>query len=295
MENDTYTLKSKQIPLNSSYDVIVVGGGPAGCTAAAAAAREGARTLLVEATGSLGGMGTSGLVPAWCPFSDKEKMVYRGLAAKVFNTLKAQMPHVREDAMDWVPIEPEKLKRVYDDLVTESGAHILFLTALADVERDDHGNITTLLLLNKGGLQAFRAAVYVDCTGDGDVAAWAGAECQMGDEETGELQPTTHCFILGNVDDYAYLNGPKLHAENPHSPIHEVVRSGNTRQFRTPICATTWWLRVPLASTPDISGVSITRIPSLYPGRWLKDAGWRLPTGTCSPLSTPQPSATRWS
>lgn len=226
MENDTYTLKSKQIPLNSSYDVIVVGGGPAGCTAAAAAAREGARTLLVEATGSLGGMGTSGLVPAWCPFSDKEKMVYRGLAAKVFNTLKAQMPHVREDAMDWVPIEPEKLKRVYDDLVTESGAHILFLTALADVDRDDHGNINTLLLLNKGGLQAFRAAVYVDCTGDGDVAAWAGAEYEMGDEATGELQPATHCFILGNVDDYAYLNGPKLHAENPHSPIHEVVRSG---------------------------------------------------------------------
>lgn len=226
MENDRYTLKSKQIPLNSSYDVIVVGGGPAGCTAAAAAAREGARTLLVEATGSLGGMGTSGLVPAWCPFSDKEKMVYRGLAAKVFNTLKAQMPHVREDAMDWVPIEPEKLKRVYDDLVTESGAHILFLTALADVERDDEGNITTLLLLNKGGLQAFRAAVYVDCTGDGDVAAWAGAEYQMGDEATGELQPATHCFILGNVDDYAYLNGPKLHAENPHSPIHKVVRSG---------------------------------------------------------------------
>lgn len=226
MENDTYTLTSKQIPLNSSYDVIVVGGGPAGCTAAAAAAREGARTLLVEATGSLGGMGTSGLVPAWCPFSDKEKMVYRGLAAKVFNTLKAQMPHVPEDAMDWVPIEPEKLKRVYDDLVTESGAHILFLTALADVDRDDHGNITSLLLLNKGGLQAFRAAVYVDCTGDGDVAAWAGAEYQMGDEQTGELQPATHCFILGNVDDYAYMNGPKLHAENPHSPIHEVVRSG---------------------------------------------------------------------
>lgn len=226
MENDTYTLKSRQIPLNSSYDVIVVGGGPAGCTAAAAAAREGARTLLVEATGSLGGMGTSGLVPAWCPFSDKEKMVYRGLAAKVFNTLKAQMPHVREDAMDWVPIEPEKLKRVYDDLVTESGAHILFLTALADVDRDDHGNINTLLFLNKSGLQAFRAAVYVDCTGDGDVAAWAGAEYQMGDEATGELQPATHCFILGNVDDYAYLNGPKLHAENPHSPIHEVVRSG---------------------------------------------------------------------
>ena len=226
MENDMYTLNTKKVPLDSSYDVIVVGGGPAGCTAAAAAAREGARTLLVEATGSLGGMGTSGLVPAWCPFSDKEKMVYQGLAAKVFNTLKAQMPHVKADALDWVPIDPEKLKRVYDDLVTESGAQILFLTLLADVERDDEGNITALLLLNKGGLQAFRAAVYVDCTGDGDVAAWAGAEYRKGDEETGELQPATHCFILGNVDEYAYLNGQNLHAENPQSPIHEVVRSG---------------------------------------------------------------------
>lgn len=225
MEKGMYTLKSKQIPLNASYDVIVVGGGPAGCTAAAAAAREGARTLLVEATGCLGGMGTSGLVPAWCPFSDKEQMVYRGLAAKVFNSLKEQMPHVQEDAMDWVPIDPEKLKRIYDDLVTESGAHILFLTQLAGVERDDAGNITELLLLNKGGLQAFRAAVYVDCTGDGDVAAWAGAEYQKGDEETGELQPATHCFILGNVDDYAYLNGLKLHADNLDSPIHEVIRS----------------------------------------------------------------------
>ncbi len=225
MEN--YTLKSKELPLDSSYDVIVIGGGPAGCTAAAAAAREGARTLLIEATGSLGGMGTSGLVPAWCPFSDKQKMIYRGLAAKVFDTLKAQMPHVKEDAMDWVPIDPEKLKRVYDDLVTEAGAHVLFLSMLADVERDAEGNITALIILNKGGLQAFRAAVYVDCTGDGDVAAWAGADYRKGDEVTGELQPATHCFILGNVDDYAYLNGPNLHADNLESPIHEVVRSGN--------------------------------------------------------------------
>lgn len=227
MINDTYTLNSKTLPLNSSFDVIVVGGGPAGCTAAAAAAREGARTLLVEATGSLGGMGTSGLVPAWCPFSDKEKMVYRGLAARVFDTLKAQMPHVQKEAMDWVPIDPEKLKVVYDGLVAGAGANILFQTMLAGVERDEEGDITALLLLNKAGLQAFRAAVYVDCTGDGDVAAWAGAEYAKGDEETGELQPATHCFILGNVDDYAYLNGPLLHAENPHSPIHEAVASGS--------------------------------------------------------------------
>ncbi|CQR55008.1 FAD-dependent oxidoreductase [Paenibacillus riograndensis] len=99
----SYRMNS-EIPLQDSWDVIVVGGGPAGCTAAAAAAREGARTLLVEATSSLGGMGTSGLVPAWCPFSDLEQIIYRGLAVKVFESLKAQMPHVRKDAMDWVPM-----------------------------------------------------------------------------------------------------------------------------------------------------------------------------------------------
>ena len=68
----------RSMPLDDSWDVIVVGGGPAGCTAAIAAAREGAKTLLIEAMGQLGGMGTSGMVPAWSPFSDGEKMIYRG-------------------------------------------------------------------------------------------------------------------------------------------------------------------------------------------------------------------------
>ena len=65
----------REIELNSEYDVIVIGGGPAGCTAAISAAREGAKTLLIEATGMLGGMGTAGMVPAWCPFSDGENNI----------------------------------------------------------------------------------------------------------------------------------------------------------------------------------------------------------------------------
>jgi glycine/D-amino acid oxidase-like deaminating enzyme len=69
---------SLKLPLDERFDAIVAGGGPAGCTAAAAAARAGAKTLLLEASGVLGGMGTSGLVPAWCPFSDKDRIVYGG-------------------------------------------------------------------------------------------------------------------------------------------------------------------------------------------------------------------------
>ena len=146
----TFTLTQREVLLDDSWDVIVVGGGPAGCTAAAAAAREGARTLLIEATGCLGGMGTAGLVPAWCPFSDKEKIIYRGLAEKVLDACKQGMPHVKADALDWVPIDPERLKRIYDDLVLEAGAKVLFNTSLCAVETDGQGSVSAIIVVEQG-------------------------------------------------------------------------------------------------------------------------------------------------
>ena len=220
-----YLMKERQIKLYDSWDVIVIGGGPAGCTAAASAAREGAKTLIIEATGCLGGMGTSGLVPTWCPFSDKEKIIYRGLAQKILETCKQEMAHVKEKDTDWVPIDSEVLKRVYDDLVIESGAKVLFHSFVSAVDAED-GIISAIIVSNKEGLSAYRAKVYIDCTGDADIAAMAGAEFMMGDEESGELQPATHCFYLTNVDEYAYINGPVLHNSNPESPIHNIVASG---------------------------------------------------------------------
>ncbi len=214
----------RSLELNAEYDVIVAGGGPAGCSAAAAAAREGARTLLVEATGALGGMGTSGLVPAWCPFTDKEKIIYGGIAEKILKQCIAGMPHVAADRYDWTPIDPELLKRLYDELVVSSGADILFNTQVASVEAED-GTVEALILANKAGLTAYKAGVYVDCTGDGDVAAWAGAEIAKGDSN-GVLQPMTHCFVLTNVDEYGYRTEPNLHPNNPNSPIYDILKSG---------------------------------------------------------------------
>lgn len=198
-----YTLKQKEIPFNESYDVIVVGGGPAGCTAAAASAREGAKTLLIEATGSLGGMGTSGLVPAWCPFSDKEKVVYKGLAERVFELSKSSSDHVRKTDVDWVPVNPEALKRIYDDLMLEFGVDVLFNTTLCDVDADTEGNVNTIIVSNKLGLNAYKAKTYVDASGDADLTAWAGGKFEYG-EKGGQPMPATHCFSLSNVDMYAY-------------------------------------------------------------------------------------------
>lgn len=223
-----HTLSFSSIPLDDSWDVLVVGGGPAGCTAAAAAAREGARTLLIENSGALGGAGTGALVPAWCPFSDQQQILYRGLAEKVFTEAKRGLSHVHPDAMDWVPIDPEWLKRVYDDLVLEAGASVRFHTSLAAVESDG-GRVSTVIVAGKRGLTALRAGVYIDCTGDADLCAWAGTEFHKGDA-SGDLMPATHCFALANVDAYAfaniYDNGRRLHGGNPESPIYAILESG---------------------------------------------------------------------
>jgi len=222
-----YKMSAREIPLDESYEVVVAGGGPAGCAAAAAAAREGARTLLVEATSYLGGMGTGGLVPFWCGYGDGEKIIARGIAEKVLAGCRAGArtpPPPERD--EWIPpIDAEVLKRVYDDLVTEAGADVLFGTQLCAVEKAPAGEVSVAVFSNKSGLSAYGARVFVDCTGDADLAAWAGAEFQKGDAETGDMQPATLCFVLTNVDDEAAKLGPGIHRWAPGSPIRELIES----------------------------------------------------------------------
>lgn len=191
-----YQTKSKSIPLNESYDVIVIGGGPAGCAAAVSAAREGAKTLVIEATGCLGGMATAGLVPAFCPYTDGEKVIYKGFAETVLTKMLADMPHMDPEKRDWVEIDAEGLKGILDDLVTGSGADVLFHSVLSDVDMDGDA-ISAVIIANKKGLSAYRAKMYIDCTGDGDLAAMSGCDYEMGDN--GWVQFATHCFKLSGV------------------------------------------------------------------------------------------------
>ena len=240
-----YLARERALPLDESWDVIVVGGGPAGCTAAAAAARDGSRTLLLEATGILGGMGTSGLVPWFCGYGDGEKIIARGLAEEVRIGLRDGMPHLRvaleQNELAAPAIDPELLKRIYDDMVVDSGARVLFHSRLCSVELSDEGEVDALIVANKAGLSAYRAKVYVDATGDGDLAAWAGADVEKGDE-AGSMQPATHCFMISHTDTYALKAGPRVHFYDPKSPIWPAVRS---EKSSGPI-------RLPTAGTFDI-------------------------------------------
>ncbi len=217
-----YTLKEQELKYYD-YDVVVAGGGPAGCAAAVASAREGKKTLLIESSGTLGGMGTIGMVPAWCPFSDKEKIIYKGIAERVFWESREGVAHLRdEEWVDWVPIDFERLKIVYDNLMVEYGVDVLFHTIIASVDVTD-GRVNAVIAANKSGLSAFGAKVFVDCTGDADIVAWAGGEFIRGDEQ-GDVQAASLCFTLSNVDQYNYEHGKKIHNNFPDSPIHEIVK-----------------------------------------------------------------------
>lgn len=220
-------LKSGSVKVDSDWDVVVVGGGPAGCAAAISAAREGARTLLVEATGQLGGMGTIGLVPTWSPFSDGERIVYRGLAYKIMTEARKGVPHERKNNVNWVSINAEQLMRVYDQMVTESGARVLFFSRLCAVQMRNGHTIDSIVVANKQGLMAFRAKVFIDTTGDGDLAAWAGADYERGIDDEGHEQLSSLCFAIAGVDSYAYQFGGHIDTNGDRkSPLFEAAASG---------------------------------------------------------------------
>jgi hypothetical protein len=218
-----------KIPLEGPYDVVVAGGGPAGCAAALAAARQGGKTLLLEASSALGGMGTSGLVPAWCPYSDQEKIVYRGIAQEIFEKVRSGMPHLKETDVDWVPIDAELLKRTLDELLTAAKVDVIFNAAVVGLDlgtgRGGKKRINYAVAAHKGGLRAWSGNVFIDCTGDADLVGLAGIERLYGDEKTGKVQAATHCFVLTNVDEYYYRCMPVQHANNPRAAVYALAAS----------------------------------------------------------------------
>ncbi len=215
---------SRKAEIDSSWDVIVCGGGPAGIAAAIASAREGARTLLIEYTGMLGGMSTAGNMNAWCPFTDGQKVIYKGIAERILNESKKGM---KKAPNDWLPINTEQLKRVYDEMVTASGAHVLLFSQIAGVEMKDSRTVDHIIVANKKGLTRYRAKVYVDCTGDGDLAAWAGNDFFYGDSN-GNVQSSTLCFTLAGINHEEFMKAGgqgKMHSSNKNSPIYRMVES----------------------------------------------------------------------
>ncbi|WP_243767373.1 FAD-dependent oxidoreductase [Paenibacillus agricola] len=243
-QQQTMTIPERELPISYQPDVVVLGGGAAGVAAAIAASRNGASTLLIEQRGYLGGMGTAALVPAFCPYTDGEKPVVRGIGLDLMETMKLasgdEFLSMYKDRLDWVPIDVEVLKRVYDDAVLESGAHVLFHT-LADQVLMDEGHIQGIVISNKTGRSVVQAKLYIDATGDADIAAMAGVAFDKGGNEA-ELQPGTMCFLVCGADKDRY---DRFLAETGQKSslietIQEAMRNGDLPDGRKRISGTAW-------------------------------------------------------
>ena len=199
-----------------STDVLVVGGGPAGVCAAIAAARCGAKTVIVEQGNCLGGMATRGLVAPFmtCYDTTGEIMVIRGIFEEIVDRMVALGGAIHPSQVRagtpfsaWItkghdhltPFDAETLKFVLDQMCDEAGVKVMFHSTLVDPLIIGN-SVRGIRLLNREGLCTIGAKVTIDCTGDGDVAASAGAPCTYGNPEIGKVQPSTLFFHINNVD-----------------------------------------------------------------------------------------------
>mgnify|MGYP000713560359 CR=1 FL=1 len=210
MQQMRYTI-DKNLPVIREADVIVVGGGPGGIGAAVMAARAGARTLLIERYGFLGGMAASGEVHPFMPSHYKgeslDRPVYTDWVARIHSYLSDETrARIEADPKFNVSLKLGISKDVAmlaaEDLCLEAGVELLYHHWLADAIIRDR-RIEALALLSKSGLSAVRAKVFVDCTGDADLAAMTGCECDIGNAE-GLCQPMTTCFKLSHVNREAF-------------------------------------------------------------------------------------------
>lgn len=200
---------ARDIPVIANVDVAVFGGGPAGINAAIASARQGVSTLLVEKNGYMGGVATAGLVSIWHSLysMNKKEKIIGGIVDDILAELEKR--NAVYDQGDYpvkgkgsLVIDTESAKLVFDKLAAEAGAKVLFHTYAVDVIQSE-GNVEAVIVENKSGRGAIQAKVFIDCTGDGDLAFRAGASYEKGNAD-GMMQPPGLCVRLGHVSPEAF-------------------------------------------------------------------------------------------
>ncbi len=258
---------ARRIPIYGEYEVAVLGGGPAGIAASVAAARAGRRTLLIERYGFLGGMGTAAGVTNFCGLHanvhGEMHRVVQGVATELLARIDRlgglNAPHLVLGKILAQAYDTAAYKIAADDLLAAHKVDILFHALGAGVVMDDARNIGALAIETKSGRQAVRGNIFIDCSGDGELAAWAGAPFEVGDGEGHMLYPSM-MFRLNGIDPArageAWQTIPRLMAAAEAAGTHKFPRKAAiVRPQRSPVEWRVNFTQLARADGSAISGI----------------------------------------
>ncbi len=262
----------RKTPVLGEYDVVVLGGGPAGITAAAAAGRAGRSTILIERYGFLGGAGTAAGLSTFCGLHanvhGEQKRVVHGLSSEITERLGRldglNAPHLSlAGKITAQAYDISAYKIVADELLSASGVKILFHAFGVGMTKRSEREIDTVLIESKSGRAAIRGRMFIECSGDGDLAAWAGVQYELGDGEGNMLYPST-MFRIGGVDSVkagrAWELIPRLMEEAERQGRRFPRKGAIVRPQRNPV---EWRANVTQIRNPDgtaVSGIEVEQL-----------------------------------
>ncbi|MBQ3289553.1 MAG: FAD-dependent oxidoreductase [Kiritimatiellae bacterium] len=293
IENGKIVMPAREVPVFHRADVAVVGGGPAGFAAAVASARAGAKTVLIEKSGSLGGLFTNGMVLLMLCSSAREdgkyRLVTRGICEEFMTRAQKMGPYASTgpvpETRHWQPtVDPEAAKYLMDSMCAEAGVETFFHASGIDVVQEGDA-VRGVVFSSKQGFQAVLASQVVDCTGDGDVFFAAGCGYRQITHGIG------FTVRLGNIDKVTAKEKPPKRDDDP-IPRRWPVRSNEGNPA-------TWWGGALGPKGDGLSVRDLSRAEVEHRRRWWKHVeimrgtpGWEKTfiLNTCSQIG---PRATR--